>query len=342
MHPGLYVFRQLTEPLRRILMSKCLGALIIIPSLLLLSACTNGKVRLTPGPGAVPVSAKDLLPIGHYDGYADFVAIKGDFAYIGSVSRFLVWDVSNLFQPVFTGSSHILRANVRDMVIQKNNAFIADGSGFTILNISSRPLEVGSCDTPGTAVGVAIAGNSAYLANEEAGLRILDISDLTHPAEVSFFNTPDSAKDVKLAGSYAYIAGGTSGLRVVDISNSANPAEVGFYDTPGKAESLVVLGNYAYIADNESGLRVLDVSNPAHPIEVGFYDTPGKALDVVVEGNYAYIADWDGLLIVDISNPMEVADVGFYPMTATKVAVVGNTVYVTGGYTGLSILQFVP
>lgn len=321
-------------------MSKCFAALITIPSLFLLSACA--KVPLTPGPAEVPASAHNILPIGHYDGYADFVTIQGDSAYVGSVSRFLVWDVSDLLQPVSVGSSHILRAGVWDMVIEENNALIADGFGFTILDISKRSIEVGSCDTPGTAVGVAIAGSSAYIADEEGGLRILDISDSTHPVEVGFFNTPGSAKDVEVAGSYAYIAGGTSGLHILDISNPANPAEVGFYDTPGNAESLVILDNYAYVTDNESGLRIVDVSNPARPIEVGFHDTPGKAFDVVVEGNYAYIADWNSLLIVDISNPVEVTEAGFYPMTATKVAVVGDTVYVTGGYTGLSILRFVP
>ena len=47
----------------------------------------------------------------------------------------------------------------------------------------SHPMWVGTYDTPGYAVGVAGAGGYAYVANEERGLRVVDIPPVA-PTEV--------------------------------------------------------------------------------------------------------------------------------------------------------------
>ena len=40
---------------------------------------------------------------------------------------------------------------------------------------------VGSCDTPGSADGVAVAGNYAYVADMLSGLRIIDVTNPQSP-----------------------------------------------------------------------------------------------------------------------------------------------------------------
>jgi hypothetical protein len=41
---------------------------------------------------------------------------------------------------------------------------------------------VGYCDTPGKAYGVSVRGGHAYVADGEAGLQVIDLSDLTPTA----------------------------------------------------------------------------------------------------------------------------------------------------------------
>jgi hypothetical protein len=204
---------------------------------------------------------------------------------------------------------------------------------------------VGHIDIPGSASGVAVEGNYAYIAESRVwdgsqyvggGLRIIDVSNPAIPTEVGIYDAIGWAHGIAVTGTYAYVVDGT-GLHIVNVTNPAAPNQVGFYDTPGSANDVVTRGDYAYIADWTSGLRIINVSNPVAPIEVGFYDTPAGADDVAVVGDYAYVADQgSGLRIINVANPTVPTEVGFYdtPGSAFGVAVVGNYAYVADYYTG--------
>jgi len=121
----------------------------------------------------------------------------------------------------------------------------------------AHPVEVGFYDTPGSAEGVAVLGDYVYVADGDAGLRIVDVSDPVHPAEVGFYDTPGYALGVAVLGDYAYVADVWMGLRIVDVSDPVHPAEVGFYNTPGSAYGVAVSRGYAYVADGNGGLVIL-------------------------------------------------------------------------------------
>ena len=142
------------------------------------------------------------------------------------------------------------------------------------------------------------------MADENAGLRVIDVSNPASPSEVGFYDTPYYAYGVAISGGYAYVANGASGLRVIDVSNPASPSEVGSCETVSCAEGVVVAGDFAYLAAHQSGLRVIDVSNPAAPVEVGYYRTPDWATGVAVSGAHAYLANHNcGLSILRFTGP---------------------------------------
>ena len=205
---------------------------------------------------------------------------------------------------------------------------------------------VGTYNTPGRALGVAVAGNYAYVADGETGLRVINVSNPAAPAQIGFYDTTGMANDVAVVGNYVYVADGLSGLRVVNVSNPASPTEVGSYVIPGGSEAyaqgIAVVGNYAYVAGSSTGgLRIVNIANPTAPSLVGFYDSPGMALDVAVAGNYAYVADGSaGLRVINISNPAAPSAVGSYTSAwAQRVAVVGNYAYVVAQDHGLRVLN---
>ncbi len=106
---------------------------------------------------------------------------------------------------------------------------------------------VGRLNTSGSAEGIYVSGNYAYVADGESGLQIIDISNPSTPKFIGHCDTPNCANNIYLSGDYAYIADGESGLQIIDISNVFAPILVGKYDTPDCAYDVFVSGNYAYV-----------------------------------------------------------------------------------------------
>ncbi|MCK4249879.1 T9SS type A sorting domain-containing protein [candidate division WOR-3 bacterium] len=119
--------------------------------------------------------------------------------------------------------------------------------------------EVGYYDTPGTANGVFVTNDLAYVADGDAGLRIVDVTDPTNPQEIGFCDTPDTADKIVVSGSYAYIADGDSGFCVIDISDPANPYEITRYNTIGKAKDIAVRGDTIFLISYSAGLYLYEM-----------------------------------------------------------------------------------
>jgi hypothetical protein len=201
---------------------------------------------------------------------------------------------------------------------------------------------LGSYDTPGDARGVAIDGDLAVVADGSAGLRCIDITDLSGVTSLGSYDTPGQAWGVAVAGNHAFVADGSAGLRVVDITNPGAPVELGGYDTPSDARGVAVAGDYAFVADGTGGLVVIDIANPSSPMSVGSYDTPGEALGIFVAGDRAYVADGSaGLRIVDITDPTAPTSLGSYdtPGEAHAVCVAGTHAFVADGIGGLQVVD---
>ena len=62
---------------------------------------------------------------------------------------------------------------------------------------------VGSVKTPGRALGVAVSGNCGYVADDMAGLQVIDVADPTRPRIVGGVDTPGRALRVVVSGTCA-------------------------------------------------------------------------------------------------------------------------------------------
>ena len=205
-----------------------------------------------------------------------------------------------------------------------------------------NPAIIGAKDTPGSAIGVAVIGQTAYVADGEAGLQVIDVSDPQNPAIVGSVDTPGSARGVVVIDQIAYVADGSSGLQVIDVNDPQNPAIVGSVDTPNWAIGVSVIGQTAYVADGLSGLQAIDVSVPQSPAIVGSVDTPGYADEVFAMDQTAYVADGlSGLQIIDVSDPQNPAIVGSAntPDYADDVVVTDQAAYVAVYDVGLRVID---
>ncbi|MBU1638304.1 SUMF1/EgtB/PvdO family nonheme iron enzyme [bacterium] len=217
-------------------------------------------------------------------------------------------------------------------------------TGLRVVDISDplNPFEVGSCETSGSAFGLALSGNYAYVADGGDGLRVIDITDPFNPFEVGFYDTPGNALGVAVSGNIAYVANETVGLILIDVSNPSAPAYLNTFNTAGMARNVLIEDTLAFVADDSNGLRIIDISDPMLLSEIGFYDSPGHAQKTCIAENFAYLADGGtGLRIVDISNPALPNEVGYYdtPGYTYGVAVRDSLAYLADGDLSLRILK---
>ncbi len=154
-------------------------------------------------------------------------------------------------------------------------------------------------DLPADGMGVAVDSQYAYVACGEAGLKIVDITDIYNASLVSGLDLPGTSLSVYVNGNYAYVAADRAGLFVIDITDRHNPVLKAQVTTTGRSKDVQVVGNYAFVADADGGLKVADVSIPDSAHFVTNYVTP-YAYGIYANSNYVYLCDRDlGLLIFE-------------------------------------------
>ncbi|MBT3232940.1 MAG: choice-of-anchor D domain-containing protein [Calditrichaeota bacterium] len=209
-------------------------------------------------------------------------------------------------------------------------------------SLNAEILEIGSFNTPGDANDIVVVGEFAYVADNQAGLRIIDISNPEDPAEIGFVDTPGSALSVVVSGDIALIGDGPRGLIIVDISNPEEPEVIGSFADECIINGVAIDGESAYLSDVIGGFRVLDISDPENPRQLAEIETPDVAQDVFVSGNFAYVADrLSGMIVFDISDPSNPEEVGVYnsPGEAMSIAVENNIAYIADEIDGLQIVS---
>ncbi len=260
--------------------------------------------------------------------------------------NYISYGQTNLqFVPVYTwaygscGTASVSRAG-------SNLFYIGEGGTFVVVDITdpANPSKYGEVITPGV-ISKIVVSRFAYLADNQGGLRIIDLTNQNSPIEKGAF--PGFVTTLAVSGNYCYISGG-SDLTVLDISNPAVPLELGTGYPSGAINDIAVSGNYVYAVGSlglfTAGLNIFNVSDPSHPINVSFSSyvgAGGTPRGITIVGNYAYIVGSNGLAIIDISiptNPILKGSIGL-PGYGNKIQVEGIYAHIADdkGYTIVNI-----
>ncbi|OQY26742.1 MAG: hypothetical protein B6244_12695 [Candidatus Cloacimonetes bacterium 4572_55] len=126
------------------------------------------------------------------------------------------------------------------------------------LNIIAIGGEFGGMDTNGYARDVEVHGDIAYLADDQKGLQIIDISNKDSLAILANVDTRTSLIDLAVSedGNRVFTATTTSGLYIFDVSDPTDPKVIQRYDTPN-ARAVETDGDYVYVIDQYDGLIIL-------------------------------------------------------------------------------------
>jgi hypothetical protein len=331
------------------------GAIVAVTAILLLLL---SRVITTEWPVFKPVigallgalaNGATAMRLGEWQPGKPGVEVIISFALAGGVFGFIAGVLARALLGSANGKADSSRLARRVTPGQANGilGIVAGSLAFGVIS-GARMLLVlpsGFYDTPGDPAAVAVSGDYAYIADQDTGLRIINISDPAHPFGVGSFVPPGPHYALNgdiVTGNLAIITkadrigaeNAQNGLRLVDVSQPAAPRLLGSYDLPVPADyeeldskphglrsvlepvDLAVAGHYAYLAANGNGLVIIDISNPALPTRVGAYIPPDSWISsVVLKGNYAYVeGGWADkiLYIVDISQPTRPIQVGSY------------------------------
>lgn len=198
-----------------------------------------------------------------------------------------------------------------DLTVSGDLAFLADSeTGVVIVDAgdfgwpaadSVRLQRVSTIQHAGVH-GLDVLNNMLYVATEEDGLHIYDISDPQNPLEAGELGTFSPARLVQVEGVHAFVVTGDSGIEIIDVSNPLLPERLGTYTTSGRIADLDLSDAHLFLANTNGQLEVVSASNPADPLLEDAYPVPGGAYGVDVVGNQAFVRDGASrLVIVDLA-----------------------------------------
>lgn len=116
--------------------------------------------------------------------------------------------------------------------------------------------------------GAAIKGETLFLANDTAGIAVVDMKG-DRFEKTGSVKTKDTARGVAVAGELLFVADGHGGVRVYDASSPKSIAEKAVLKTEYSTNDIVVDGRFAYVSHDAKGIQVLDISEPLNPKVLG-------------------------------------------------------------------------
>jgi hypothetical protein len=298
------------------------------------------------------------------------VAVADSTAYVANGPDLLVLDVADPASPSLQVSYQPPESVYAIQVLDSRAYLLAGDLGRTttpnrllILDIANlMDIRVlGSCNLPGPSNDLHVTNSTAYVADDEFGLQILDVSDPTAPTVLASTATGWHGWQVTAVGDHAYLADTLRGVAIIDVSNPNSPALLSTRERPTFVTDVFVdtnaaplrgsdvstqndIGPYAYIVDPQK-LWVTDMADPANPAIVSVTDLQAQdwsTLRVSVSPheptgqNLAYVTkEYNGLEIFNVTDPRNPARAGLFPapaqtyFTDVSVSPAGTHAYVT-------------
>ncbi|MHA1126550.1 MAG: LVIVD repeat-containing protein [Candidatus Heimdallarchaeota archaeon] len=204
-----------------------------------------------------------------------------------------------------------------EIIFQDDVAYIASGDGLLILDVAdpTSPEHLGFYNSPGIVNDVVLENGYAYLATENIGLEVINITDLINPFRQYVCSINEEIKGLYLEQNYAYLACEIVDLIIVNITDLANMEVLGTFDDPndnpfdpwmsinGRAQDVFVRNDVAIVADGEDGLNIINVLDPNNPVLLDKHENSSETYDFQVVDDLLYTTNYEyGFSIFNISN----------------------------------------
>ena len=184
---------------------------------------------------------------------------------------------------------------ILSLVVNNNRAYVLHGkTGITIYDTSIPAKIVKIAVIPMSNIrDIAIQGTTLFCAQENRGVRIVDIANLDKPKEIVLYKTEKEVLGIDVSGDYLYLALEqkiTGGVRILNISKLKNILNEGEYATETDVYDVTFKNNKIYASMGPEGLRVLNFASPHNIKSTGTIKTPGSTFSCEIIDDSIYIA----------------------------------------------------
>lgn len=165
-------------------------------------------------------------------------------------------------------------------------------AGLAILSQTTHALLLGTFASPEIGLGVAAAGNYAYITDAISGFAAIDVSRPEQPMRADTLAGGQFGGGIAIDGRLAFWADGENGLRVVDLTDPANLAEQEKFAPSGTFAVRVALQDeLIYLASGdvlEQGASILNGVHVLHNefVSAVYQSTPLAVPSFVLHQNY--------------------------------------------------------
>jgi hypothetical protein len=264
----------------------------------------------------LPVAA-DPAVVAQAGGEPGDVVVAGDLAYVAHGPAVAVWqlDPDGTAAPALVSTTPPLPGLVKGVAVAGGHLFASWRTDWPNGKLAVYSLADPSAPehlfdftyslsdflSPG---GLLLLGDQLLLADAEAGLVSIDVSDPEAPVVDTTLSGSIGIQRLARLGGDGVVAWGRNFLGMMfletfDATDPAVPASVGFYSGANYFDA-AVFGTHAILVG--FGLEVVDLTDPANPTFVGG-DGNVVGRTALWRGRYAYIGDEAGLHVWDLLDP---------------------------------------
>jgi hypothetical protein len=267
--------------------------------------------------GAGLSAVADPVVVAQAGGEPGDLVVDGDLAYVAHGPAVAVWqlDPNGTAAPALVATTAPLPGLVKGVAVAGDHLFASWRSdwpnGKLAVYSLADPLapehlfdftySASDFLSPG---GLLLLGSQLLLADAEAGLVSIDVTDPTAPVVDTTLSGSLGIHRLARLGGDGVVAWGRNFLGMMfletfDAADPSAPASVGFYSGANYFDA-AVFGTRAILVG--FGMEVVDLSDPANPTFLGG-DGNVVGRTALWRGRYAYIGDEDGLHVWDLLDP---------------------------------------
>ncbi|MCP4583373.1 MAG: hypothetical protein GY839_17330, partial [candidate division Zixibacteria bacterium] len=189
---------------------------------------------------------------------------------------------------------------------------------------------------------VYIDGELAYLACDDDGLRIINVSNFDAIYDLGQY-VVEAAISITVDGNYAFLGTGQQGLYIIDISDPENPSEVYNDSECDFINEIEIEGNTAFIC-HSGGVTILDISDIYQPQTLWDSVDISWANAIEIRDNIAYVGSHTpGLVVLDITDSSSPEILYTYQPVGYNyvngIDVQGNYAYMASGWNGMEVFD---
>lgn len=213
-------------------------------------------------------------------------------------------------------------------------------ASFTLLTYNDYKDQV---NNPANVFDIIIEGDTAYVADGENGLLIIDMTNYNNRDLLGSYRISGiSAQFIEKEGNLIYLVDNERSLSILDITDPENIVKVGEFPFPNSVNDVFLNDSKLYLATENAGLSVIDVSTASSPSEILQYGENHTIAGLELYENNIIYSDIteEEFVIANISNinePTVISSISLFNDTFNDIEIKDEYVYLSTSKQGLMI-----